>query len=114
MAKNNKPFEWDDYKLISEIERHDKDDVIKVGKAVLKDRNYVDVRNFYLNKTTDELSPGKGIAIATIDDLPIQVAAAIILSYDKPEEALADVTALVGEVLAPRKKRKSRKAEKGA
>ena len=110
MATNNKPFAWDKYDVVAEIERMDKDDVIRVASAELKGKNYVDVRNFWRNKNTDELAPGKGIAIATIEAMPVQVATAILCSYGADAEAmLAIVSAEVLSFVAKSKKKAVKK-----
>lgn len=113
MATNNKPFAWDKYDVVAEIERMDKDDVIRVASAELKGKNYVDVRNFWLNKNTDELAPGKGIAIPTAEAMPVQVATAILCSYGADAEAmLAIVSAEVLSFVAKSKKAAKKPATK--
>lgn len=57
------------------IGKNDKGDEIQVKKVVNNGKEFTDVRSWYVDKKTDTLKPGKGIAIP--DDLADEVAQAI-------------------------------------
>lgn len=76
MAKDGK-F-WDNYELVTEVGKNDKGDVIRVGKAEKNGKQFIDIRTYYVDKTTSELMPGKGIAIP--DDLVDEIAQAMLSS----------------------------------
>lgn len=69
MAKNS--F-WDEYKLIKEIGKNGRGDVLRIGYAAKGDKEFVDVRTFYHDRDTDELMPGKGASI------PVDIADEVI------------------------------------
>ena len=68
---------WDNYKLIKDIPKNDKGDVIRIGQGSRNGKDYVDVRTFYLDEDL-VLKPGKGISIP--DDLADEIALIIIES----------------------------------
>ena len=105
MAKEQKPFEWDKCKVVDEFMRSEKGDLIRVSRTELKEKEYVDVRTFYLNKV-EELCPGKGISIPVNDDMPVNVIAAMVLSYKDPSAVLTQVAEIVAKKLAKKKKGK--------
>lgn len=114
MAREKKDFAWDQYKVVDEMLRSEKGDVIRVARAKLNGKDYVDVRNFYLDKT-DELRPGKGIAIPENEGLPIAIAISIICSYSEPLELANQVVELVEKkVKKPVKKAKKLGTKKPA
>lgn len=61
---------WDDEQSIAELKKNDRGEVISVKLVAKNGRQFVDVRNFYINKE-GEYAPGKGIA------LPMNMAAEI-------------------------------------
>jgi hypothetical protein len=67
---------WDKEKLVKEVEINEKNKMV-VKKVCKNNKEYVDVRKYYLSKDGEWL-PGKGITIA--DDLADEVADIIMES----------------------------------
>jgi hypothetical protein len=74
---------WDDYKVVKDVPKNDKGDVIRVGIGTRNGRSYVDVRTYYLDEDL-VLKPGKGISIP--DDLADEVALTMIDSISSGGE----------------------------
>jgi hypothetical protein len=61
MKSNESTKFWDSEKPIGEVTTDN--GVITVKEVTLKGNTYVDIRKWYVERKTDELKPGKGIAI---------------------------------------------------
>lgn len=72
MAEQQRGDFWDSYKEIGNLGKNDKGDQIIVALTSKKGKEYVDVRTWYTDKTTQQLAPGKGISIPV--DLADEVA----------------------------------------
>ena len=54
---------WDEQTVIGEIERDERNKIV-VSQTRLKDKQYVDIRTWYRNRSNDEQwLPGKGISV---------------------------------------------------
>ena len=69
---------WDRESEPIVIGKNDKGDVIQIKKVMKNNKEFTDVRSWYVDKKTGELKPGKGITIP--DDLADEVAEQIMSS----------------------------------
>ncbi|MHB1628584.1 MAG: transcriptional coactivator p15/PC4 family protein [Bacilli bacterium] len=54
---------WDEQTVIGEVERDERNKIV-VSRTRLKDKQYVDIRTWYQNRSNDgQWLPGKGISV---------------------------------------------------
>ncbi|MHB1684463.1 MAG: transcriptional coactivator p15/PC4 family protein [Bacilli bacterium] len=54
---------WDDQTVVGEVERDERNKIV-VSRTRLKDKQYVDIRTWYRNRSNDgQWLPGKGISV---------------------------------------------------
>lgn len=54
---------WDSQQVIEDVRKGNRGEVIRISRVTKGRHTYVDVRNWFVNQETGELTPGKGIAI---------------------------------------------------
>lgn len=73
---------WDTQRVIEDISKGSRGEIIRVSRVTKGRHSYVDVRNWFLSQETGELLPGKGIAI------PVDVADRVLgAAYTAAEPA---------------------------
>jgi hypothetical protein len=73
---------WDNEQAVAEIKKNERGEVISVKLVTKSNRQFIDVRNFYVNKEGD-LAPAKGIALPI--DLAVEVAEQILAAVKQAD-----------------------------
>ena len=73
---------WDTQQVVEDVPNGNRGEVIRVSRVTKGARRYVDIRAWFIHSETQELTPGKGVAIP----------------FDVAEQVLgAGLTAILGD-----------------